>query len=961
MADLVYGQFNPRRFQFCVEDVAYDYPPAKFARLDSEDGLPGGSVKTLGLARQVVTPKPYNDRPWFAYESASAVQSSGGTATDYHANPRYIVQQVWRADWDQAFIDLCMRDHLYLLYSLQKAFWIQFDEEMSYDCARMESINAGRTAFITPTYPVAYYRASDTDGAIQSERAYYQVLLNGAPANWDLNPWRFDPEVGLLIFQTAIPSDVVVGIRYLWRAYVRIRELEFNISAYAQGPYNGYAVFEQIPVPYDVERFDTIMSRSPCRRCPDNKFSDGEDTEECTEYTSPATVASVARSGSTVSWTTPANAIEDDGAAASAVVTAGAKTDYLHATQFNFAGLPVDDLERKVVEIGVYVEAKGVLAGLFVDEVRVTRNGEVIGSNAADLEAILTSDFKFAYTLDVRDYGITYEDVLKARIGVAVGVVSQSGTPIIGSIDVVKAYVCYDEGIDNPPLPTSCGCNVIDKAATATVYEQTCLSWKGYQRASGFGVPVGNFVHGLEVASMNIGASNACAYPSKDAQVKVRARLNKSGFAFSDWLEKNVQPVAPTDHATTGYVDSTTDASFGGPNDRWGMLYGAWTPADVNAHGFELEVDWSTICDPQNPANWQVSYVYTGNTEHSAGQAGDPISFAWGQYPQGDLRDYSRGPGTPCYVTVAGTVKIVYTWIGAGAAPAFVRASIYSKAVAQALDGAGAGYWSGSVVNGFADDTAITYDSGYESARVQEGIHALLLDVVDGVASYDVVCNAQSTKTQSTSEGSQVYAGVLVTGEVDDCALPVAQPVIVRVHHSPVCATRALCHQNADESGTWNRPNAKGVNCELMQTSDGATNGNFALDMYDYPIETFKANTRVVGIVVTGEYRRVGSTSPGGTMQVIPHFGSYDGARTGKTLAYPTSSTFVPFTLGASGDYWDYAYADPDSGQTVPTAIGSQVNAYMHVQLKGANVNGTFFEFRNVKVTVYFSEVCDGL
>lgn len=960
--DLIYGQFAQRRFQICVEDVAYDWTPSKFARIDGEDGVLGNSVKTLDLSRKVILPKPVNELPMIAYDSQSAVFSSGSTPTDYHPNPRYLVQQAWRAEWDNAYIDLCLRDHLYTLYTLQKPFWIQFDDEMSFDCVAMEPLDANRTQYVTPTYPVAFYRSSDPEGARQVEHAYFQVYFNGSEAKWDDNPWRFDSEIGLLIFQNPVPSDIIVSIRYLWRAYVRIRELNFTIAAYAQGPYTGFVEFEQVQVPNVVERFDDRMSKPPCRRCPDNKYSDGTDSEECVEYVGPAVVSNLTRIGQASTWQSTDNAKFDDATYTTVALASDTKSAYLHATQFNFSDLPKDEIERKISHIYVVAELYASSSDLNIDEVRLTKNNVVIGSNAATLESLSIAPTKFLFVFDTRDYGITYDDIDKARVGVAIGVTSFSRSAQTAALDFVSMAVCYEEGIDDLPPLVDCGCNTTDRTSTSTIYEQTCLTLKWYERKNGFDIPTSHYVHGVEIMSMTAGVNNGCPpFPATEASIKAKLRLNRSGSTFSSWLTKSTQPVSPTNHATVGYLDATTDPSFGGANDLWGRPFGAWTPAMVNNDGLEFDINWEADCNPQDPANWEITYVYDGITEHSAGQPGDPISFAWGQSPQGGIREYSRGTGAPNYVSLSGTIKIVYTWVGVGDPPTFMQASVYSRAVATCLDGPGANYWEGKVNNGFADSTNIEYQAGFEISREQEGTHTVLLNVEDGVAEYVVSCSAYSFKSQPTSDGLQVYGSVQVTGTVADCTLPSKQDVVVRVHHSPVCATRPMCYQNATETGTWNRPHSKGINCGLAQTSDGSTNGEFTLDMFDFSNEVFKANTRIVGILVTGEYRRVGSGLPSGSITLKTHIGAFNEANIGKTLDYPTTDVWTNFTVGGNGDFWDYQATYAETGVDYPTALGSQINSYLHLQMLGSNVTNTFFEFRNIKLTIYFAEVCDGL
>lgn len=956
MADMPYGQFSLRSFVFSIEDIAYEWPPSKFARLDGEDGVKGESVRTAGLARQVVVPRPFNSNAWYGCESQSAVEGSG-TATDFHPNLRMLPSQAWQADWQEAVVSACMRDHLYTLYTLQKPFWIQFDDEMSHDCSVLDCVSTDRKSFATPTYPVAFYRVADPNNARHVTHSYMQVYLNGELHSWDSNPWRFDPEMGLIVFENSIAAEDVVGMKYLWRAHVVIREINFEIAAYAQGPYRGTVVFEQIPAPASVERFELNLSPEPCRTCPGMNYTDRE--LACVDAVGPAVVASVTRTGGAWSWTNPSNAKVSDNTRATAQCTNGSTPvyNYLYATQFNFPLLPNDEKLRKITAVSVVLEAAVTAGTAFVDTVRLTLNGQVFSVNMATGAALSVSENTYAYAFALAGEGVTYDDVLKGRIGVVVGMTSSGNSTV--SVDAVSMAVCYENGIDEFPLPVPCGCSQSDKARdTEEVYSDSCTAVNAYERMASFSVPTGNYVHGVDVASLVVD-SRQCPIDAL-ADVSVRMKLKRAGSTYSSLRTKSNQPAGKVDHAIVGYLDATSDVSFGGVNDLWGKPFGAWTPAMVNSDGLEFDVQYSNDCDPSNVANWAITYVCTGQTTSSAGLVSDPIVSAWGSSPQGGWREYSRS-GTPSFVLQQGIVKAVFTWIGAGTAPSSVAVAIYSQADARALDGPGLGFWDGTVDNGFGDAGTFEFSNGYKNTLSAFGSHSMVLAVVGGVAEYEVSCSAYSAKSVATSGGLQTYAGVYVSATIAPCQKPTITQFVARVHHSPVCNTGALCYRSAEVTGSWPLTLGRGEACATAVTSDAVVTGAFTLNATDFDIELLGGNSRIVGILVTGEHRRVGSASRVDLMTVKAHIGAHSGGRTGKTLAYATSTDWTAFSLGGNGDFWDYASVFAETGVSYPTALGSEVNSYFHLEVIGANVSGAYYELRNVKVTLFFADVCDGL
>lgn len=793
MAELGYGDFDLRDGYIVVEDVAYDDAPDGWERSGAEDGVRGDTFATLTLTRQNVVLPARTGTAWNGY----ADENLEGAAVDAYVDARYVVRQTWTLSWGEAFMGWCMRDHLMTLYTLQKAFWLAFDDEMSRECATLEAVDSERKAFVAPTYPIAFYRAGDPDGQYSQDHVYAEVRVDGEVVDWQSNPYRIDPEIGLVAFETAVAEGSLVTLKYLWRAFVRIKELRLDQKALARHVYTGAVTFEQVSAPLQVERFDDVATTEPCRDCDnDDARLDGGD----------------------------------------------------------------DEIE---------------------------------------------------------------------------------------------------------PPPASCGCEVDGPPEEAIANSTlTCVSRLDHVVCVPYEVPTDHYVHGVEVAKLEMGCTGPF-HSGAVAVVGVRLMLDKAGSTYSAVLQKSAQPTGLVDHAYLNMLDSTSDYSWGGPGDCWGKPVGGWTPAMVNAYGFVVEVAWDV--DPSFaivPADWSYVKSYEG---HAVGDAfgemscGADFDDAWGSAGENTESEICcNGIGQDGQISLVqdGYIEHNFTWVGSGDPPAFLDLDVTATALAEIGPHDPAGLITQTADNGLGDPAV------EESGRwrvTSSGTHRVRVPVVGGAAVYKNYLHTEALQGPPYYPANEPCSGGIVTSvaTVADCVLPQLDELDLVVHHSSVCAHGPYCYETGSVSG-WDSPYT-GEDCDVAVSSEGSLTGAFGLVMAGFGVPALGANSKVVGVELTGEYRYSPQHTKAGYMTVKAHIGSYDAGRVGLELAYPESSAWADFSVGGNGEFWDYTATFAETGVEYPTATGSELNALFQMEILGENDSGYAVEFRNLRATVYYVDVCDGL
>lgn len=172
------------------------------------------------------------------------------TTTDTYIELRKVHRQAWTVSWtENAPMDLFMRDHLETLYTLQKEFWIQFDDEMTREGAILETIGTEYKAYFTPTFPIMPY------GSIPSAPTNYNgtVYVNGTA---QYTGFTVDSEIGMVRFNSALTSSDIVQMAYSWKARVRIEQCDIRPGfGLARHMYVGNLMFMQTRPDYENDLF----------------------------------------------------------------------------------------------------------------------------------------------------------------------------------------------------------------------------------------------------------------------------------------------------------------------------------------------------------------------------------------------------------------------------------------------------------------------------------------------------------------------------------------------------------------------------------------------------------------------------------------------------------------------------------------------------------------------------------
>lgn len=223
--------------RFIVDGIHHEFLPGAFEELeDDEYGVRRMSDKVLSGERFVTTVQKYSD------------------TNNPYIHQRKIHRQAWGAEWGaDSFMDLEMYDHLRTLYTLQKPFWLQYDDVMSREGAQLYNYSNDYKAYFTPTYPIAPFGHTPIAplGYEATVVVNNQVKFSG---------FTIDSEIGCVRFDTALTASDEVFMAYTWKSYVIINK--FNLECkIAQDLYEGSIVFEQIRPNYTSNPWNITIPR----------------------------------------------------------------------------------------------------------------------------------------------------------------------------------------------------------------------------------------------------------------------------------------------------------------------------------------------------------------------------------------------------------------------------------------------------------------------------------------------------------------------------------------------------------------------------------------------------------------------------------------------------------------------------------------------------------------------------
>lgn len=232
--------------RFIIEGYHFDDLPGNWMALHSDGfGVRRQSYESADNGRIVtVQKKPHLDNLSFA-------------------DKRKISTQAYQVTWQQprSVMGRCMYDHLSTLYSLQKGFYLQFDEVMTYDPsvpAHLNNFGVNTRAYFTPTYPIKPF------GWTPSAPTTWDrcVFINNRPV--DPTSFTVDEDSGCIQFRAQLLSTDIVSAIYTWRMYVQIADFSVvpGPEEVAQEFYVGTVTFEQVKKPTGTP--DLWLVTPPC-------------------------------------------------------------------------------------------------------------------------------------------------------------------------------------------------------------------------------------------------------------------------------------------------------------------------------------------------------------------------------------------------------------------------------------------------------------------------------------------------------------------------------------------------------------------------------------------------------------------------------------------------------------------------------------------------------------------------
>ena len=161
-------------------------------------------------------------------------------------NAKKTVLQAWAGTWQTPNpMSLCLRDKLFMLYTLQKTFYLQYDDEMSRVWGLCYCADNERKIYYTPTYPV--YPVGLTADNPSVEFTTNVKVEGDVPVGLTYN---IDRELGVVYFNKPLTNKNKVFVTYVWRSKVRILALSVEPVDNLKTYYHGDVVFGQVK--YDV-------------------------------------------------------------------------------------------------------------------------------------------------------------------------------------------------------------------------------------------------------------------------------------------------------------------------------------------------------------------------------------------------------------------------------------------------------------------------------------------------------------------------------------------------------------------------------------------------------------------------------------------------------------------------------------------------------------------------------------
>lgn len=164
-------------------------------------------------------------------------------------NSRKIATQVFIVSWNAA--PYYMLDHLKSLWSNQKAFFIQYDAEQSFEYIRCHNVSGDQRMFFTPTYPIAPFQYTPVATTSHSSNV---IIDDGITPIALTGDFTINNELGAILLGQALTDGNKVYAKYTWRCPVMIGELSYSpVDQVAKQFYDISLSFLQVPESYVLE------------------------------------------------------------------------------------------------------------------------------------------------------------------------------------------------------------------------------------------------------------------------------------------------------------------------------------------------------------------------------------------------------------------------------------------------------------------------------------------------------------------------------------------------------------------------------------------------------------------------------------------------------------------------------------------------------------------------------------
>lgn len=229
--------------RFIIDGIHHQWIPGDFQHLGDQYGPHRQSYPTLALKNVVV------------------IQTAPADTANTYINKRKVHRQAWQATWSKdSIMDVCMYNHLKTLYTLQKTFWMQYDDEMSRDGAVLETIGTDYKSWFTPTYPIVPFGHTPT-----APEGYNGTVFVNKVAQY--SGFTIDSEIGMVRFASAKASTDDVIMAYTWKSFVQIAKLDLVPQDLACTYYTGTVIFEQVTPDLSYDPWKMTL---PCGYVMDN-------------------------------------------------------------------------------------------------------------------------------------------------------------------------------------------------------------------------------------------------------------------------------------------------------------------------------------------------------------------------------------------------------------------------------------------------------------------------------------------------------------------------------------------------------------------------------------------------------------------------------------------------------------------------------------------------------------------